>query len=90
MIRNLVNERKRLSTQEMLVILNILSSTVHRHLKKVGMILKLEIWVPHQFIERSRMDTNIFTHNAKESLLKHLITEDEKWILYNNFQRKRT
>lgn len=47
MIQNLVNERKRLSVQEMSVVLivSIPPSTVHRHLKKMGMVSKLEIWV---------------------------------------------
>ena len=38
MIRNLVDEKKRLSVQEISKVLNILPSTVHKHLKKMGMV----------------------------------------------------
>ncbi|KAK1129080.1 hypothetical protein K0M31_020210 [Melipona bicolor] len=70
-IRNLVDEGKRLSIQEMSKVLNIPPSTVHGHFKKTRMVSKLKVWVP-QFIERNR------TQCKKKPSLKRLITEDEK------------
>lgn len=42
-IRNLINETRSLSVQEMSQMLNMSKSYVHRHLKKMGIMPKLNI-----------------------------------------------
>lgn len=61
----------------------------------MGMITKLDVWVPHQLTERNRGDRvaaciSLLARNNKDPFLKHLMTSDEKWISYDNPQRKQT
>nr|XP_034192337.1 histone-lysine N-methyltransferase SETMAR-like [Osmia lignaria] len=46
-IQDLVEQSRNLSVQEMSNILEIPKTTIHRHLKKLGMVSKLNVWVPH-------------------------------------------
>ncbi|XP_032688838.1 histone-lysine N-methyltransferase SETMAR-like [Odontomachus brunneus] len=94
-IRNLVNETRSLSVREMSQILNMSKSCVHRHLKEMGMVPKLDVWVPHQLTERNRLNRvatciSLLARNEMELFLKRVGTENEKWIMYESPQKKRT
>lgn len=95
-IRALVKETQNLSVEEISYTLIIPRSTLHDHLKKkkMGMTLKLKVSIPHGLSERNwfyRMTVciSLLARIKSESFLKHLITGDEKWILYHNPQRKK-
>ncbi|KAK1131887.1 hypothetical protein K0M31_016035 [Melipona bicolor] len=54
---------------------------------------KLKVQVPQRFTERNYTDcatTRVPLLACNTKLLERLITGDEKWILYNNPQRKQT
>lgn len=75
--------------------LNIDNSTAFRHLKKLGYVSKLDTWVPHLLPERNKLNRmtvalSLLERNKKEHFLDRMVTGNEKWILYNNVQRKRT
>ncbi|XP_011632512.1 histone-lysine N-methyltransferase SETMAR-like [Pogonomyrmex barbatus] len=75
--------------------LNIDQSIVLRHLRKLGMVNKLDVWVPHELNEKNLMDRisacdSLLKRHQNESFLKRMITGDEKWIVYNNINRKRS
>lgn len=74
--------------------LGIPSSTVHRYLKEMGKVSTCGKWVPHKLTDanlaqRISICQSLLIRNEKEPFLNHLITGDEKWILYVNAQRKR-
>jgi len=62
-----------------------------RHLKQLGYVNKLDIWVSCKFkIIHLTKRVDIYDSLLKcEKFLKHMITGDEKWIIYNNIERKR-
>ncbi|XP_026827673.1 histone-lysine N-methyltransferase SETMAR-like [Ooceraea biroi] len=91
----LVEENSRITTEEIVERLKIDNSTAFRHLKKFGYVSKLDTWVPHLLTERNKLNRmnvaiSLLARNKKEPFLDRMITGDEKWILYNNVQRKRT
>ena len=76
-------------------------STIRRHMQKLGFILKLDVWVPHELSEAnknarvsicrtllSRYETD--RERDGRTILERLVAGDEKWICYQNVQRKRT
>lgn len=94
-LRTLVANNSRISTEEVASELNVNKSTAFRRLKKVGYTLKLDTWVPHQLSEKNKVDRmstaiSLLRRIKNEPFLDRLVTGDEKWILYNNVQRKRT
>ena len=70
------------------------NSTVHDHLKCLGFVLKFNTRVPHNLkkIDLAQCITicDLFLKREKnDTFLKRIIAGDEKWIVYNNFKRKR-
>jgi len=64
-------------------------------LKRLGLISKLDIWVPHVLSERNlcrRIDVCdlLLKRQENDPFLKRIITGDEKWVVYNNVKRKRS
>ena len=81
-IRDLVEKSRSLTVQEMLNILKIPKTTIHRCLKKMRMVSKLNVWVPHELTERNRLERttaymSLLARNKHEPFLKRLVTGDE-------------
>ena len=60
-----------------------------------SLVKKLDIWVSHELKEihltqRINIYDTHFKRNAIDPFLKRIITGDEKWIDYNNVNRKRS
>ncbi|XP_017796120.1 PREDICTED: histone-lysine N-methyltransferase SETMAR-like [Habropoda laboriosa] len=75
--------------------LNISKSTIHKHFVKLGYVNRFDVWVPHDLTEKNLMDRisicdSVYKRNEETPFLKQLVTGDEKWIIYNNVQRKRS
>ena len=71
------------------------SNTKQRHLKQLGYVNELDIWVPHklneiQLTKRISICDLLLKRNETDPLLKRIITGDEKWIVYDNVVRKRS
>ncbi|CAK9827516.1 Mariner Mos1 transposase [Anthophora retusa] len=69
--------------------------TISRHTRKLGLIKKLDTWVPHQLTDKNITDRisvckSLLERYKNEPFLNRLITGDEKWIVYNNVSRKRS
>jgi [histone H3]-lysine36 N-dimethyltransferase SETMAR len=67
---------------------------VLRYLHALGKTWKYGSWVPHelaphQLQERFDLSVNNLQHHATDDALEHLVTGDEKWVLYVNHTRKR-
>ena len=90
----LVENNPRITTEEIAERMNIDNSSAFRHLKKLGFTSKLDTWVPHSLTERNKLNRisvaiSLLGRHEKEPFLNRIVTGDEKWILYNNIQRKR-
>ena len=94
-VHTLVQNTLRISTEEVATSLNVNLSTIFRCLKNMGFDLKLNIWVPHLLTERNKIEwisaaISLLGRLKNEPFLDRLVMGDEKWVLYNNVQRKRT
>ena len=63
-------------------------------MRKIGKIPKTDRWIPHEFNSRqmeNRKNTcdNLFTRYKCKSFLHRIVTEDEKWIYFENPKRKK-
>jgi len=52
-IKALIDANRRITTRDIAERLNLSNSTVHDHVKRLGFISKLDIWVPHFLTERN-------------------------------------
>jgi len=70
-------------------------STIHEHFVKLGYINRFDVWVPHDLTEKNVMDlisicNSLYKRNEETPFLKQVVTGDEKQIIYNNVERKRS
>ncbi|KAG5313928.1 SETMR methyltransferase, partial [Acromyrmex insinuator] len=90
--RSLKNRDKHVSTVEIARELGIDHKTVLNHLHKAGYKKKLDVWVPHELsvkMDRINICDTLLKWNEIEPFLKRMITDDEKWITYDNRTRKK-
>lgn len=65
------------------------------YLKQLGYVIKLDIWVPYEFkkiyfTKRIDICDSLLKRERNYSFWKRMIAGDEKWIVYNNIERKRS
>ena len=94
-IKVMIENNRRSTTQEIAEKLNISHTCVERHLKQLGYVNKLDIWVPQtlneiQLTERISICDSLLKRNETDPFLKRIITGDEKWVVYENVVRKKT
>jgi len=70
-------------------------SIIHEHFVKFGYINRFDVRIPHDLMEKNLMDRisicdSLYKRNEETLFLKQVMTEDEKWIIYNNVERKRS
>ena len=72
-------------TCELVEILKISKTTVHEQLVKLDYAKRYDVWVSHNLTEE-----NLMEHCCCINIpfLKQLVTGNEKWIVYNNVERK--
>ncbi|XP_020295376.1 histone-lysine N-methyltransferase SETMAR-like [Pseudomyrmex gracilis] len=90
-----VKSDRHLTTREIAKRFGIHHTTVMDRLKKLGMVKKLDVWVPHKLSEKNIMDRilmceSLLKHNSLDPFLKRIITGDEKWVVYNNIKRRKS
>ena len=76
-------------------ILKIPKSRVENHLHQLGYVNSFDVWVPHELSEKNFRDhistrDSLLKHNENIPFFKQIVMGDEKWILYNNVERKRS
>ena len=81
------------TVRELAIELNVSHTTIHRHLKTLGMVIKLGKWVPHKLTainlnQRINTCTSLLSRLNQKPFLNKIVTEDEKWVLYNNIKRR--
>lgn len=68
--------------------------SVENHLKQLGYINKLDVWVPFELKEIYLFKCidicdSLLKREENNQFLKRMITGDEKCIVYNNVERKK-
>ncbi|XP_066137443.1 histone-lysine N-methyltransferase SETMAR-like [Euwallacea fornicatus] len=86
-IKALVEANRRTTTRGIAEKLNISNLTVSLHLKKIGYVSKLDVWVPRELKEihltqRIIICDSSLNCNQNDPLLRRVVTGDEKWIVY--------
>jgi len=94
-IKALVQANKHSTVRELATALKVSIGSVHGHLKSLGFVKKLDVWVPHELKEihltkRMNVCDQLTKREENDPFLKRMITGDEKWIVYNNVSRKRS
>lgn len=83
------------TTRDIAEILYISHMNAVRHLEILGYVNRYDVWVPHNLMEKNLMDrisisNSLLKRNENDPFFKRTITGDEKWIVYNNVERKRS
>ncbi|XP_050480294.1 histone-lysine N-methyltransferase SETMAR-like [Bombus huntii] len=95
-VKTLVENNPCYTIRELAKILKISRSTTHEHFVKLGYINRFDVWILHDLMERNLlMDrisicNSLYKHNEETSFLKQVATGNEKWIIYNNVEKKRS
>ena len=86
-IKSVVVANRWITTREIAERLNLFNATVHKHIKRLELISKLDIWVPHVLTERNLLrrinvcDT-LLRRQRYDPFLKSIVISDEKWVVY--------
>ena len=88
-IKAMLENNRRSTTREIAEKLKISHTCVERHLKQLGYVNKLDIWVSHklndiQLTKPVPICDSLLKRNETETFLKRIITGDEKWVVYDN------
>ena len=89
----MIENNRRSTTPEIAEKLNISHTCVERHLKQLGYVNKLNIWLPHklneiQLTKQISICNSLLKRKETDSFLKRIITGDQKWVVYGNVVRK--
>ena len=75
-------------TQELAHDFNTSQSTICYHLKKIGKVSKLGVWVPHTLSQENKKDhlsvvTSLLSRQENDMFIKNITTGDEKCLLWH-------
>ena len=91
----MIENNRHSTTRDIAEKLKISHRCVERHLKQLGYVNKLDIWVPHklneiQLTKRISICDSLLKRNETDPFFKRIMTNNEKWVVYDNFVRKRS
>ncbi|CAK9832788.1 Histone-lysine N-methyltransferase SETMAR [Anthophora retusa] len=94
-IKAIIDSDRHSITRDIAEKFNVLHTCIEKKLKMLGYVKKLDLWIPHQLKEihltqRISICDSLLKRNEIDPFLKSLIIGDEKWIVYNNVNRKRS
>lgn len=94
-IMAIIDSDRHSTTRDIAEKLNVSHTCIEKKLKKLGYVKKLDLWIPHQLqkihlMQRISICDSLLKLNKIDPFLKRLIIGDEKWIVYNNVNRKRS
>ena len=94
-IETLIENSQCYTTRQIAEIIKISKSSTENHLHQLGFVNRFDVWVPHKLSEINLLDRistcdSPLKRNENVLFLKQIVMGDEKWILYNNVERKRS
>ncbi|EFO98009.1 hypothetical protein CRE_15746 [Caenorhabditis remanei] len=92
-LREVVESDPFQSIRELATVMGSTHSAVERGLGALGKVKKMGRWIPHKLSNfdlerRVDMSRHLLTHHPNFNWLNHLVTSDEKWVLYENHHRR--
>ena len=92
-IKAIIESDCHINVREIEEMLKISKSTIDRHIQHVGLVKKLDIWIPHELKEihltkRINACDLHLKRNEFDHFFKRIITGDKKLIIYNNVVQK--
>uniref|UniRef100_A0A0K0EWF7 Histone-lysine N-methyltransferase SETMAR (inferred by orthology to a human protein) n=1 Tax=Strongyloides venezuelensis TaxID=75913 RepID=A0A0K0EWF7_STRVS len=93
-LKSLIQDDPYITTRELEEKMGYDHTTIARRINALGYVQKLSRWVPHdlsdfQLVNRVSICSLLLLRQKNEPFLDRLITEDEKWITYDNSVRKK-
>ena len=92
-IETLTENNQRCTMREIANILKISKSSIENHLHQLGYVNRFDFWAPHKWKKPSwpiSASDSLPKYNENVPFLKQIVTADEKRILYNHVERKRS
>ena len=94
-IKAIIKSDRYLTVREIEEMLKIPKSTINRHIQRLRLVKKFNIWIPHKLNEIHLIKCInacdlYLKRNEFDPFFKRIITGDEKWIVQNNVVRKRS
>ena len=94
-IETLIENSQRYTMQEIANILKMYKSSIENHLHQLGYVNRFDVWVLHKLSEKKLLDRisacdSLLKCNENVPFLKQIMMGDEKWILYNNVEQKKS
>ena len=94
-IESLIENNQHYTTWERADILKISKSSAENHLHQLGYVNCFDVCVPHKLSKKNLLDRisardSLLKCHENVPFLKQIVTGDEKWILYNNVEQKRS
>ena len=91
----LIENNQCYTMQKIADVLKISKSNVENHLHQLGYINRFDVWVPHKLSKKNLLDRistcdSLLKRNEDVPFVKQIVTGDQKWILYNNVEWKRS
>jgi hypothetical protein len=82
-LKVIIDTNSRLTTREKALMIGVKKSTVLRHLKRIGMVSRYDVWIPHQLPAANLLDrfptcVALSARQKHESFLHRLLTGDVK------------
>ncbi len=93
-LEELVKKNPYCTSRNLAKFLNCSKNTILRRLSQLGYQSKLSTWIPHNLSpnheqERQRIADLLLSRERRCSFVNRIITSDEKWIMCNNYGKKR-
>ena len=93
-IETVVENNQHSTTCEIASILKISRSSNENHLHQLGYVTRFDVWVPYKLsaknLDHISTCDSLLKRNENVAFLKQIVMGDEKWILYNNVEWKRS
>ena len=94
-IETVIENNQCYTMREIANTLKISKSSVENHLHQLGYVNRSDVWLPRKLSKKNLLDhistyDSLLKRNKNVLFSKQIVTGDEKWILYNNVERKRS
>ena len=94
-IKAIIDSDRHSTTREIAEKPDVSHTCTEERLKQFGYVKKFDLYVPHRpkeihLTQRISICDSLLKRNEVDPFLKRLITGDQKWIVYNNVNGKRS
>jgi histone-lysine N-methyltransferase SETMAR len=93
LLKTIVEEDPRQTLEELSIRLQCSITTVWAHMQEIGKTNRCGVWIPHELrpehkSNRIQICNSLLIRHNRVPFYKCIVTGDEKWVLYENPQKK--